>query len=474
MSKQNKRKRKINVKIFDYVLISSAILYLLAEFYNQSIPFKYAAVLFLVVVILMAIGLLVNSKGAKGVLAFAILLAAGGLYYMQSSIDNLINLDDYQTSTVSFVVKKDSKYNGISDLDDTTTIAVSENFNEELYGTMQEDLADEYPVNGNVDRLADDLTIVEALYEGDVEVMILDEVFRESILETYEDFSTDTRVIYSYEKHYEKDDIAKDVDVSKAGFTVFISGIDVDGPVSTVSRSDVNILMTVNPKTNQILLTTTPRDSLVELGCAQGMMPDKLTHAGNHGIECSVSTLENLYDIDINYYAKVNFTSLITLIDVLGSIEVNSEHDFYGYNNTHFVKGMNTLNAEQALEFSRTRKGVDGGDITRGLNQLEVIKGIINKMIQPSILLNINGVVNKVASSVDTNFGSSNLSKLISKQLNDGKSWNFEQGTMLGTPGYDYTLSYPNQSLYIYYPDVDSVQEIRQQILDTIAGTVEE
>lgn len=463
-----KRKRKLNVKLFDYALIGSAIIYLLAELYNKSIPFKYAMVLFLIVIILMAIGLLVNRKGAKVTLAISILIAAAGLFYMQYSIDTLVNFDQFQTNTVSLVVLEDSPYEAIEDLHDNTTLAVSTNFNQNLYEAMLEDLENIYPLNGNVERYDSDISVVDALYDGTIEVMVLDEVFRDTVVESQEDFNNKTRVIYSYEKHNEKNDIAKEVDVRKEGFTIFISGIDVDGPISTVSRSDVNILMTVNPDTNEILLTTTPRDTYVELGCAQGYMKDKLTHAGTMGIECSISTLENLYDIDINYYAKVNFTSLITLIDVLGSVDVSSQYDFYGHDGTHFTQGMNTLNSAQALEFSRTRKTVPGGDITRGLHQLEVIKGIINKLTQPSVLLNINGIVNKVSSSVDTNFGSNNLSRLIEKQLNDGKGWSFNQASLGGVSGGDYTYSYPNQILSVYYPDEASVAEIHQLITNTL------
>lgn len=463
MSTKRKNKRRINQKIFDWILIAAPIIYLIAELYNRVFPIQIGLALFFVVIILMAIGLLVNSRVAKTFLATFILVAAFGLYYIQSQINKAMNIETYESNTVSFVVLRESGYESLDDLHHLTTLGVSENIDQELFDSMRTEIEAEFHLNGNLLLKQSDLDVANALYDHSVEVMVLDEAYRSGLLDDEPEFNTKTKVIYSYKKLSEKDDIAKEVDVRKDMFTVYISGIDTEGPINTIARSDVNMLMTVNPQTNEILLTNTPRDTFTGLRCHNGTR-DKLTHAGIYGVTCSVGTLEDLYNVEVNYYARVNMTGLIELIDVLGSIEVYSHYSFVGYEGSYFTEGMNTMNAEEALEFSRTRATVPGGDFTRGVHQQEVIKGIINKVIQPESMLNIGGIVNKVSSSVDTNFGGNNLSRLIEKQIADNKGWEFNTLSLEGTGGFDYTYTYPHQLLWVFYPDGDSIHTIHEAI----------
>ena len=126
-----------------------------------------------------------------------------------------------------------------------------------------------------------------------------------------------------------------DINVTQNPFTVYISGIDVYGEISQTSRSDVNMLVTVNPQTKEVIMTTTPRDYYVQLPGVSGESRDKLTHAGIYGIQCSIDTLEQLYDIEIDYYVRVNFTTLRNLVDALGGVNVYSEYEF----TTHYKNG---------------------------------------------------------------------------------------------------------------------------------------
>ena len=158
--------------------------------------------------------------------------------------------------------------------------------------------------------------------------------------------------------------IAKKVKVTKESFNIFISGIDTYGKISSVSRSDVNMVVTVNPKTKQILMTSIPRDYYVTLHGVKGYK-DKLTHASLLGIENSVMTVEDLLDIDINYYIKVNFSSVINVVDSLGGVDVYSEYDFTSIDGYHYSKGYNKVNGEEALSFVRERKAFASGDNQR-------------------------------------------------------------------------------------------------------------
>ena len=180
-------------------------------------------------------------------------------------------------------------------------------------------------------------------------------------------------------------------------YTVYVSGIDTRGAMTSSSRSDVNIILTINARTKQILMISTPRDYFVPLSISNGV-PDKLTHAGIYGVNVSMDTLDMLYDININYYFRLNFGGFIKIIDALGGITLNSDYDFDSQNETgyHFNKGENHVNGEQALVFSRERYAFKEGDRQRGRNQMAVIQGVVDKVTQPSFLKNYLSVMDSL------------------------------------------------------------------------------
>ncbi|MFQ7539032.1 MAG: LCP family protein, partial [Clostridium sp.] len=220
-------------------------------------------------------------------------------------------------------------------------------------------------------------------------------------------------------------------DVTSQPFNIYITGIDTYGTISTVSRSDVNMIATVNPKTHQVLLTSIPRDYYVPQPC-QGGQTDKLTHTGIFGVDCTVETVENYFGIDINYYVRVNFSSVENIVDALGGINVESPiaFDALGYS---FSAGTNSLNGKEALAFSRERYSLGGGDRDRGKNQMRVITGIINKAISPSIITNYTSILDAVSGSFQTNMSNSEMTSLIKMQINDMSGWDIEQIAVNGT-----------------------------------------
>lgn len=216
-------------------------------------------------------------------------------------------------------------------------------------------------------------------------------------------------------------------------FVIYISGIDVAGKIKTRSRSDVNILVVMNPKTKRMVLATVPRDTYVPLvGNESDRFNgeyDKLTHAGIYGDNCAVSiaTLEEyIYSgINIDRWIRVNFTSLKRIVNALDGIEVKSKYSFSqsGY---YFSKGTNYLDGEEALAFCRNRKSFGDGEQQRGKNQLEVIKGIFNKAISPKILKAYTEIFDEIIDSVQTNLTAEDIKGLVKMQLNDGASWDIE------------------------------------------------
>jgi LCP family protein required for cell wall assembly len=252
--------------------------------------------------------------------------------------------------------------------------------------------------------------------------------------------------------------------MKKNTFTIYISGIDTFGKVSTRSRSDVNIIATVNVKTGEILLVSTPRDYYVPLSISNGI-PDKLTHAGIYGIDVSMDTLEMLYDTEIDYYFRVNFDGFKNIIDALGGVTVHSYYDFYVATN-HYVVGENTLNGEQALHFARARKPVPGGDQTRGIHQMEVIKGVIKKMTSPSMLLGYSEVMEGIKDSFETNLPYDDISKLVKNQISNGTKWNVTTYAVSGTGATKKPYS-QSQNAYVMIPNEDTVAKAKS-LMDAV------
>lgn len=314
-------------------------------------------------------------------------------------------------------------------------------------------------------------TQIEALYDGKVQAIIMNEGMRTTVEEHFDTFSEDTKTLENIEIKSEVKK-AKNIDVTKDPFNVYISGIDVYGDIATNSRSDVNIIATVNPKTKQILLTTTPRDYYVEFPDITGGAKDKLTHAGIYGVDCSMSTLEELYGgIDIDYYVRVNFSGVEKIIDAIGGITVHSDYTFTTHLAPHytFYKGKNEMNGAEALGFARDRKSVPGGERQRGKDQQYVITAMIDKLTSPAILTNYTKLMKAVTGCVQTNFTDKQIKALVKAQTDDPSPWNVKSLSANGTGTRGYCYSYRGKSLYVMEPDystIDYIEQVMQKVFD--------
>lgn len=241
-------------------------------------------------------------------------------------------------------------------------------------------------------------------------------------------------------------------------FTLYISGIDCSGSLRRTSRSDVNIIATVNKKTGEIALVTTPRDFYVPLSISKGI-PDKLTHAGVYGVDVSRETLEMLYDIKIDYYFKLNFDGFKEIINALDGITVNSKYNFKMGEYT-YTKGENFLDGDAALAFARCRKTVTGGEYTRGLHQMEIIKGVIARLTSPAVLINYNSLLDGMANSFETNVPYEKIAELVREQLDVGTKWNVTSYSTYGTGSTERVYSLRARA-YVVLPDSAAVEHAK-------------
>ena len=316
----------------------------------------------------------------------------------------------------------------------------------------------------------DILKLANDLLKEDVDAIFLSESYKTNLDEELPNFKSSTKIIDTISIKTKTKSIAKKVEVTEESFNIFISGIDTYGTISSVSRSDVNMIVTVNPNTHEILLTSIPRDYYVQLDGTKGLK-DKLTHAGIYGVDKSIKTLENLFGIEINYYVKVNFTTVIDVVDIIGGIDVYSDLSFRALTDpkVYIKKGNNHLNGKKALAFARERYAYKEGDRHRVQNQQAVITAIMNKILSSkTIISKYNSLLNTLEGSFQTNMDMNSITDLVKKQIDSMPSWTIVSQSVNGTDKQAYTHSYPGQQLYVMEPDMETVKTAKLKIEEVI------
>lgn len=303
---------------------------------------------------------------------------------------------------------------------------------------------------------------VQALKDGQVDAIVLNAALVDTILEDvdpdFESWAVSIPVSITLEHKVETVEAG---DVTKDPFIVYISGIDNRyGTVDDTGRSDVNILAVINPTAKKILLVNTPRDYYLGLYGDNSML-DKLTHAGIYGVDCSMQTLSALYGVDINYYVRVNFDSVVNIVDALGGITVQSDYSFYSNNSRsgrgyQFYAGENQMDGDAALAFARERHSFGDGDRQRGKNQQAVISAVIDKATSPAILTNFNSVLNTVLENMRTNVSTDDINALIRMELDDMAKWEIQSVSVDGTG--NSLRTYSSGVAYVMEPDMSTVQ----------------
>ena len=480
MNRRSKRtrsgnmKRNINIVLLTiYLLLGGFLLFLI--FRHNILAFRYLNIISAVLVLLAAlVGLLliVYRKAEKFTvffLTFAILVSSVSLYALQQFVgftNHINSTSNYSEYSISVVVLKDSDINNVTQLDTVTGPTETDNDNiQKLLADIKTSQSKDLTVENATSYLA----AYKSLLSGEAKAIVLNSVFENIIEAEYPDYASKIKKIYT--KNLIKEVAAPKVSKNKA-FNIYVSGIDTYGPISSVSRSDVNILMTVNRDTKKILLTTTPRDSYVPIADGGNNQKDKLTHAGIYGVDSSIHTLENLYDVDINYYVRLNFTSFLKLIDLLGGIDVYNDQEFTAHTNgKYYPVGNVHLDSEQALGFVRERYSLADGDRDRGRNQQKVIVAIIQKLTSTEALKNYDNIIKGLQDSLQTNMPLETLMDLVNTQLESGGSYKVNSQDLKGTGRTDLpSYAMPDSNLYMMEIDESSLAAAKAAIKDVMEG----
>ncbi len=437
--------------------------------------------------IIVGVGLLIGRAESKGrwivgvvldVLLGALMLLSSA--YIVRGISTLQHITETKTevSVVNVYVRADDAAQSLSDVTNYSFGIVAELDRENTDRTITQ-LNQDLNTTISAKEFDGSSELVDALLNREVDAIILNSAYVDLLQETegYENINSQIRVLT--EKQVETTPAVEepaeeasqevqsgDEDENGNVFSLYISGIDSREGLTEKSRSDVNIIATINTETKQVLLVSTPRDYYVPLSISNGVR-DKLTHAGIYGIDVSVATLEMLYGIDIDYYFRVNFSGFENIIDALGGVTVQSDYTF-STGDYDYVKGENTLNGSEALAFARERHAFADGDHQRGKDQMEVIKGVINKLISPSFLTNYNSVMSAVEGNFEMTIPTDLIASLVREQLSSGGDWNVVTYSVSGTGDSQKPYSMSTKA-YVMWPDEETVaeaQELMRQVRD--------
>ncbi len=415
-------------------------------------------------------GLRIISFLLSVIVLIASTLGTYGLHFIYKNLDQINQGANVTTIVVSIYVKQDSEYENVEQLKNAIVGVRMEEMNDTIVQAVVK-LKDELDAQVNIQEYADYNQLIQALKNGDVDAILLDEGMMLNITEFFDATFLQWARLLSEGTRIEQDIDTEQVKVTNAPFIVYISGMDTKGnyPIAENGRSDVNQIVVVNPVTKKILLVNTPRDTYVALDGDPTKM-DKLTHAGVYGVNCSIDTLEALYDIKINYYVKVNFRSLVNIIDALGGITVQSDYAF-SISKYAFNKGSNNLTGEQALIFVRYRRGLPGGDMQRGVHQQRVIQAVLKKLMSPAVVSNFADVLTAITDNTKTNLPSDSMNALIQMQLKDMATWDIQTYAMFGSGSQGTLYAFGTQVQYpvLSAPEkqVAEIQALIEQVMQT-------
>lgn len=469
--------RILSVLIF---LGSAVVGYLL--FHYHVLPFTYrlaaAAILLIVNLIMFSIAKNTNhsvmSRFFGTVLGVPILAGViVGCYFLLTIIGFLSGINTYgkaQISEIQVLVLKDSDIQSLEELQDLAVAAPLSADGPALNATLAK-IKEDKAIELKIIETASYAEAANKLYDGEVSAILMNLSHVKNIENAdHPNFRDETRSVYDYLFMQQRKQTLKRVNTDRDSFVMYISGIDTYGSIDSISRSDVNLLVSVNPQNHQILLTNIPRDTYLPIADGGQNQKDKLTHAGLYGVNSSVHTLENFLGVDINYYSRVNFTSLIKVVDALGGITLDNPVEFTAYNGMYFPTGEITLNGEEALAFSRERNSLADGDNDRGKNQQRVLAAIIRKTVSPSVVTNFNTVLSTFSENCETDMPVADIMKLVNKQIEDDTQWDIYSNILTGEGSVGQYPSYamPGYELYMMIADENSKNSVISEINTTL------
>lgn len=477
-SKKKSKIKRIYMNAFFNVIALIAVIVMLVFciylFRLDMLPFKYLSILYLVIgfIYLILLGLTLPRRIKYRIKTICLVLFvlfsltfAFGIKYVDKTIEfmDVINNELSQKEEYHVSVLKNSIVESGSELNNKKVglYTMSDETKDKIMEIINKELSYEFV------SYTDVILMFEDLSEKKIDAVIVNSSL-ETLLETDLDYlNLELKNVYSLMVPIsEESDIVKIVDVTNTPFNVYIAGGDAYGSINKVTNTDVNMIVSVDPVKRKILLTSIPRDYYVLLPSKGDDAYDKLTHAGYYGIGESVKAVEKLLDIEINYYAKVNFSTIEGIIDAIGGVDVYVEKGFTTSNGVYtFKKGINHMNGAKALRFARERKVFSSGDVQRVKNQQKVFSAILSKVTSSTALITgYSDILDSVKKNFSTNLDTKSINRLVKMQLNDMRGWSIESQNLVGTGASKKTFTFPKMNLYVMERNEESVTNASTKI----------
>lgn len=409
-------------------------------------------------------------------LVFSIILVGGFAF----AIVNLNDTESFfsqvtsvseQTENYYVIVNKDSDYKKVDDLkgEKIATYLTNEINYSKAKGQLSQKENVSYERVSSLSQLGTGLT------GGKYDAILISASHYKTICDQESKFKSNTRIIYIVKVKISTEDLSKNVDVTSQSFNVYISGLDTSGTIDTASRSDVNMIVTVNPKTRTVLLTSIPRDYEIKL-TSKDNATDKLTHTGIYGIQQTIKSVEKLTGLDMNYYLKVNYSTVKKFIDAIDGVDVNSDYTFttsgQGVYYT-FYKGKNHLDGAHALAFARERHSFAAGDVQRNKDQAKIVEAVIKKASSSkTIMTNYTTILSSCKDYMQINMTSKEIKAIVKQQLNDGGSWTIKKQNMVGNGVTEQCYSTGDYYVYVMKPTKEQVIKAVDNIVAVMDGTL--
>ena len=458
-----------------FTLLSA--LFLSTLFYLDILPLNYTIYAFLTIAFLWLIIFpalfIIRIKKSRKIIAlfFSLIIMAGygiGISYLHGTANFLSGITSFASQTKDFYIiaeKNDTKYNKLTDISGAKVFGVDD----EQAGKKEAFKKIKSRYFASVDYYEDIPSLGDVLLNQDCRLILLSEIDQDTMLRIAPDFKSRTKVIGKIRIKIKDKAIAKRKNLKTDSYNVLISGIEHDKNIDEEGRSDVNMLVTVNPKTKNVLLTSIPRDYRVKLK-KFGNAEDKITHTGLYGADCTVDAVEELLDVDVNYYVKVNFATVREMVDAIGGIDVYSDKEIsldVGGGRIHkYIQGINHVSGEEALAFARERDSYESGDIHRNMNQQAVMKAIIEKATSSTTILNKYGdILSGLQGYIRTNFSEREIKTIIKKEKKNMGGWKITSQNITGEGNSDVVYSSPQAYVYIMEHDDESIENSRRRIL---------
>ncbi|HFU3946129.1 TPA: LCP family protein [Streptococcus suis] len=480
MKNRNGRRRASKLKFVNwalwilYVIVLALFLFTMYRYNILDFRFLNHIITVLSISIVILSVLLMWRRKARVLttvlLVLSLIATSVGVYGMREVVNFSSRLNSnsaFAEYEMSIIVPATSD---ITDISQLSSVMAPSDYDQENVTALLDDVSKMKSVQLSKTPTSSYLTAYQSMMNGETQAMVFNGVFT-NILESEDpDFSNKVRKLYTFKVTKQVETTVEQA--SGDSFNIYISGIDTYGPISSVSRSDVNIIMTVNRATHKILLTTTPRDSYVAIADGGQNQYDKLTHAGIYGVDASIHTLENLYGIDISNYVRLNFTSFLQLIDLVGGIDVYNDQEFTSHIGSHqFPIGNLHLNSELALAFVRERYSLANGDNDRGKNQEKVIAALIKKLSAPENLKNYQAILSGLEGSIQTDLSLETIMSLVNTQLESGTQFTVESQALTGSGRMDLpSYAMPSSQLYMMEIDQNSLTNVKSAIQSVLDG----